>query len=130
VSGGSFRTDRARRGDVVEADRDLLIQPYVRAVESSGERAIIVIRDEITHAIRKEPFGGGLSLPRVDVAPDEAAFCRRVLDGLDTLYARVDLIRDDDGALKLMELEVIEPFLFFGVAPEALERFADAIICR
>jgi glutathione synthase/RimK-type ligase-like ATP-grasp enzyme len=131
VSAGAYRTFRAVRGDVVEADRDLLVQPYVAAVETSGERAIIVIDGEITHAIRKEPFGISTNVPRVEVAPDEAALARRVLDaiGSDTLYARVDLIRDE-GVLRLMELEVIEPFLFFHLAPEACGKLADAIVRR
>ena len=43
------------------------------------------------------------------------------------LYARVDLARDDDGTLRLMELEVIEPSLFLRQSPLALDRLVEAI---
>jgi hypothetical protein len=42
------------------------------------------------------------------------------------LYARVDLVPGPDGAPVLMELELTEPQLYFGVVPEAAARFAAA----
>jgi hypothetical protein len=44
-------------------------------------------------------------------------------------YARVDLI-DVDGQPTLMELELIEPDLFFRADPAALGRFADALVAE
>src|SRR5659263_56002 len=46
------------------------------------------------------------------------------------LYARVDLVTDDQGAPVLMELELVEPSLFTALGEGALERFADAIAQR
>ena len=43
------------------------------------------------------------------------------------LYARVDIAPDNEGHLKLMELELIEPSLFFNFSPHAVERMANAI---
>ncbi len=56
-------------------------------------------------------------------------------DGVDLvpeplLYARVDVVTDDDGEPVLMELELVEPSLFTDLAPGALERFADAVVAR
>ena len=45
-----------------------------------------------------------------------------------TLYARIDLIPDDDGNPLLLELELIEPSLFLSKSPEALDRFTRAIV--
>ena len=46
----------------------------------------------------------------------------------DLLYARVDLVRRDDGAPLVLELEVTEPSLGFGHAdPGAPLRFASAV---
>ena len=42
------------------------------------------------------------------------------------LYARVDAI-DDYGTLKLMELELAEPYLFFELDPEAANHFINAM---
>jgi hypothetical protein len=44
------------------------------------------------------------------------------------LYARVDLIRDAEGAPVLLELELTEPSLFFAHAPGSAERFARAVL--
>ena len=45
-------------------------------------------------------------------------------------YARVDLIRDADGAPRLLELELTEPSLFFPFAPGSAARFAEGLLRR
>ena len=44
----------------------------------------------------------------------------------DLLYARVDLV-ERPGGVVLMELELIEPTLFFGTSDGSSERFARAV---
>jgi len=46
------------------------------------------------------------------------------------LYARIDLARDDAGHPHLMELELIEPSLFFFKYPPAAPVMARAIARR
>jgi len=46
------------------------------------------------------------------------------------LYARVDVVPDPTGRLRIMELELIEPSLFFQQFPPAVERFAEGIRAR
>ncbi len=46
------------------------------------------------------------------------------------LYARVDAVRDDSGALSLMELELVEPESFFRFHPPAAHALAAAIAER
>ncbi len=43
-------------------------------------------------------------------------------------YARVDMIEGEDGALRIMELELIEPALWLQLAPDRGAAFAQAII--
>lgn len=44
------------------------------------------------------------------------------------LYARVDLVRDDDGRPCVLELELVEPSLFLPQAPlEATARLASCL---
>ena len=43
-------------------------------------------------------------------------------------YARVDMIRDAAGDLRIMELELVEPALWLDVAPHAEDAFADAVV--
>jgi glutathione synthase/RimK-type ligase-like ATP-grasp enzyme len=142
VSAGSFET-RGMSGDSVAehagwfaamvAVRDMMVQPYVRSVDGHGERCLVFLDGELSHAIRKNPrFADGhesVSGP-MPVADDERAAAESILKLVDAplLYARVDLARDDRGAPQLMELEVIEPSLFLMQHPPALARFADAII--
>lgn len=59
-----------------------------------------------------------------------AATTRRFGLARPPLYARIDLIRGDDGAPRLLELELAEPSLFLSTAPEATARLADAIAAR
>ncbi len=44
------------------------------------------------------------------------------------LYARVDFLRDDQGQLRLNELELVEPSLFFRHAPRAAEQLARVLL--
>ena len=48
----------------------------------------------------------------------------------DVLYARVDAIRDNSGRLAIMELEMIEPELFFRFAPAAADVLAAGLARR
>jgi glutathione synthase/RimK-type ligase-like ATP-grasp enzyme len=150
VSAGSFRTMRADLDDPASRARaeahlaelletgDALVQPYLPEVERSGERAIVCIDGEPTHAVRKCPrfAEDDESVSAAIVVTDaERAFASQVLAAVPVLdgtplYARVDAIRDDDGELCVMELELIEPSLFFVQAPHALERFAQAVARR
>jgi hypothetical protein len=44
-----------------------------------------------------------------------------------TLYARADFVQGDGGAPLLMELELVEPDLFFRHSPDAVTRLVEAI---
>lgn len=143
ISAASFETMRVR-GNLTEAEAhakkiaqrcEAMVQPYVRSVEDYGERSLIWIAGELTHAIRKSPrFGGehesvSEALP---IEPDERALAAAALATVTAplLYARVDVARDDAGRPMIMELELIEPSLFLMQSPSALHRFADAIVAR
>ena len=68
--------------------------------------------------------------------PDELELAERVVAmvrnrfGTVPLYARVDMLRAADGSPVLLELEAIEPNLYFEQAPGSAERLADAIVAR
>lgn len=143
VSAGSFETERFERDDPrgqsfldrLARERDVMIQKWMPAVNDYGERSLVWIDGEITHAIRKSPrFAGGVenvSAGEVEITPDERAFAERVVaaaQAKDLLYGRVDIIRDDEGVLRLMELELVEPSLFFKQCPRALDRFVKSAI--
>lgn len=115
--------------------QDMLVQPYLGSVEGHGERALVFIDGEFTHAVRKSPrFAGGveqvseaLPIAAAERAVGEAALAP-FRDGL--LYGRVDVAPGPDGDPLVMELELVEPSLFLLQQPRALERLADAIAAR
>ena len=129
---------------LLDANRSVLLQPYLGRVDAHGETALIFFTGTFSHAIRKGPLlkrGEGPTralfatehiMPRTPSA-DEIAVAGRTLAAMpfgELLYARVDLIHDDDGAPRVLELELTEPSLFFEHAPGSADRFARAIIER
>lgn len=143
VSADSFATTRAPREAPEEGQRhldqhlpsrDMLVQAYLPTVVEPGERSLVVIDGQVTHAVRKRSLflGGRHAGPEglpVPVAPDEALTAARVLAHLGSapLYARVDLLRDEAGRPRLMELELVEPSLFFAQGPGSAERLVEAL---
>lgn len=141
ISCGSRLTFRVAADDVaagddallrLAAEGDTLAQPYLSSVDGYGERALVCIDGEPTHAVRKSPRFAGQdestseALP-ISAAEDDLAHRCLALAGPDLLYARVDVAPGLDGRPVLMELELIEPTLFFPACPAALERFAQAV---
>lgn len=143
VSAGSFGTLRVSRASPSEErfaelvrERDMMVQPYVKSVEAYGERSLIMVGGEITHAIRKSPRFAGHheSVTSVPFTEEEHAFASRVLalakERGPLTYGRVDMARDDRGTPMLMELEVIEPSLFLRQHPPAAAKLVDAVRAR
>ena len=137
-------TLRARRGELeaVFAERPCLVQPFMPSVVEEGEYSLFYFAGEYSHAVLKTPksgdfrvqeeHGGQIRATRPQPAMQRAA--ERVLAavGRDVLYARVDLVRDplaDEAArYRLMELELIEPSLYFPYDPLSPARFARAAV--
>jgi glutathione synthase/RimK-type ligase-like ATP-grasp enzyme len=139
VSAGADRTVRfASQADLdqLTATDDVLIQPYLRSIETEGELSIVCIDGEPTHVVRKVPAHGdfrsqeqhGATIETGSLDERHRAIVRAALSGLDPvpIYARVDVVDTDDG-LQLMELELIEPTLWLRWHPPAAELLATAI---
>ncbi len=111
-----------------------LVQPYVDSVDDYGERSIVWIDGALSHAIRKHPRLSGedeaVTGP-FPIADDERAVALAAMTPYrDLLYARIDLVRDAAGAPRVMELELIEPSLFFAYAPGSADRFVAGLSRR
>ncbi len=120
--------------DRLAGSQDVLIQPYLPAVATYGERALIFFEDRYSHAVVKKPFDTVLAVnntisTRVEATPEEISVASRAAEALpgDPLYARVDLLRDAEGNPRVSEVELIEPALYLAVHEPAPARFADAI---
>ncbi len=143
VDGGARKALRAPAASTQARDHlqwlvdqgDTIVQPFASGV-ADGEVSLIYFGGEFSHAVRKVPaegdyrvqaLHGGSEHPHEPSAAEfEIAAAALFLAPGDPAYARVDLI-DVDGQPTLMELELIEPDLFFRVSDGALDRFVHAI---
>lgn len=121
----------------------MILQPYLRRVEREGETSLIFFDGAFSHAVQKIPVPGdyrvqddhGASDRPAEVTAAEIDAAAALVEAAGgrhhpLLYARVDMMRDDEGAWVLAELEVVEPSLFFRHAPAAAGRLADALLAR
>jgi len=123
------------------ASRDVMVQPHLAALAERGELSLLYTRGRFSHAVRRRSAlvdAGAMAKSAATAATNDARrFAYRVLAaaseaaGLvpnDLLYARVDLAETGADSYQLLELELVEPSLFLLHAPEAAERFADALV--
>ncbi|WP_037499207.1 ATP-grasp domain-containing protein [Sphingomonas jaspsi] len=125
-------------GDVV--GKAMMVQPFLHSVTGEGEYSLMLFGGQFSHCIVKRPKAGDyrvqshlggreepcdppagaieLAQAALAAAPAEAA------------YARVDLIRGNDLALKVIELELIEPALWLEHAPDGGALFAATLLQR
>ena len=148
VGGGAWRQVLYKKGEPFpDADalppEGALLQAFLPSVKEEGEYSFLYFGGRYSHAARKTPKAGDYRIQSTyggseeTYAPTQAErnTARDILDVLDftPLYARVDLLRGQDGSLKLIELELIEPYLYFphakgeGGENEGAQKFAAAL---
>ncbi|MFT6873384.1 MAG: glutathione synthase/RimK-type ligase-like ATP-grasp enzyme [Roseivirga sp.] len=115
----------------------MMLQPFQKNVVEKGEVSLMVMGGEFTHAVLKvakpgdfrvqDDFGGTVHL--YDPSSEEIVFAEKAVAACDPqpTYARVDIIRDNNDQLALIELELIEPELWFRLKPEAAQVLARAL---
>jgi hypothetical protein len=118
------------------ADGDVLAQAYVPEVRERGEWSLVFFEGRYSHAALKRAAPGefrvhiewGGSVESAEPPRPLVADAQQLVDRLrlDATYARVDGT-EVDGRLMVMELEAIEPELFFDRHAAAAARFADAV---
>lgn len=155
ISAGSRDAIRFVAGDLSTAQRhvdfligqgrSVMVQPYLHAVDSVGETALIYLDGDYSHAIRKGAMltvsGGAVAglfaeeqIEERTASAAEREVGDRALSVVPSneplLYARVDLIPDATGVPLVSELELSEPSLFFEQGGDAAERMARSVISR
>jgi len=147
VSGGARHTYRGSRRTATDlqpklaallAEEAMLVQPFQADIARTGEDSLMVFNGRYSHAVRKvakpgdfrvqDDHGGTVHEYRptdeqIALAERAAAVCRPT-----PVYGRVDMVRDNDGRLAVMELELIEPELWLRYHPPAAEAFAAGIV--
>jgi hypothetical protein len=133
-----------------------MVQPYLDAVAEHGETSIVFFEGVESHVLRKSPIlesdgvaplaEGPITAAAAMFAPElvvagragegERDLAQQVLDelrrrfGQPPLYARVDMIPGPDGDPLLLELEAVEPSLYFETSPDSEATLAAAILAR
>ena len=118
---------------------EFLAQPLVDSVVTEGEWSYVFVDRAISHVLLKKPAAGdfrahgiyGGSVELVEPPPGDRRQAEAMHGRLpfDLLYARLDLVRVG-GHLAIMELELVEPILYFDLAPAGVGRLVDATMVR
>ena len=145
VSGAGRETYRVTREGVAAleptwrrlvAAEAMLVQPFMPAIIEHGELSLVVIDGEVTHAVRKIAAAGefrvqddhGGTVHEHAPTPTEIRIAEQAIAAVpgQVAYARVDLVDSESGP-RVMELELIEPELFFRQNVKAASRLAAAV---
>lgn len=118
-------------------EEPMMLQPFQNSVVERGEVSLMMVNGEHTHSVLKmakpgdfrvqDDFGG--SVHDYSATLDEIELAKKTVRACDSLpiYARVDMITDNDGQLAVTEIELVEPEMWFRKAPNAARQLAEAI---
>jgi glutathione synthase/RimK-type ligase-like ATP-grasp enzyme len=119
------------------SQRELMVQPFMVSVATVGELSFLYFNGEFSHAVAKRPSSGEFRVqehlggkfhpfvPSAEQLASADAVMRRIPHP--TLYARVDMMADEQGGLRLSELELTEPSMYLAYDAAATGRFVQAI---
>lgn len=148
VSGGAKNTLKLHKTDwrnqeekirTLLSEEDFMVQPFVEEVAKTGEYSYIFFNGKFSHAVLKSPkkgefrvqhfFGGEIHI--ISPTDSQLSYLQQLVDEFakNTLYARVDGVWIE-GIFYLMELELIEPYLFLFTDKNALNNYRQALSDR
>ncbi len=141
VSASATGTHLVGPGDETPAEsrgKTMIVQPLMEEVARSGEFSLMLFDGEFSHAVVKRPksgdfrvqshFGGATLSSEPPPGGIELAKQALAAAPARATYARVDMVRDTDGKMRIMELELIEPALFLDHAPDGGVLFSRSIL--
>lgn len=116
-----------------------LVQEFIPEIRDRGELSLVFAAGQFSHAVVKhgqagdfrvqQDFGGMVAPATPSAAVLAAAEAVMTHVPASCVYARVDIVESARGPL-LMEVELIEPELYFRIVPGAAERMARVIADR
>lgn len=142
VSASAMGAHRLGPNDDLPAEsrkKPMIVQPLIEEIAVTGEFSLMLFDGEFSHAVVKRPrsgdfrvqeYHGGETRP-CDVPPAgaiELAQAALAAAPAPAAYARVDIVPDDEGTLRIMELELIEPALFLDHACDGGAAFVRSIL--
>lgn len=150
------REARALIETIHGSGRTAMVQPFQASVDTTGETALVFIDGAFSHSLRKrsvlrpdevapvrstdlkvaEAMYDPELVLRGSYEEDELGLAEQIVGHISKrfdyapLYARVDMLRDAHGAPVLLELEAVEPNLYFDQHPDGAARLARALAAR
>ena len=117
------------------SQKDFLVQPFIKNIKSEGEYSLIYFGNRLSHVILKTPKNGDFRVQEEHGGIIKAInkpegplidFGNKVIRTIpyQCLYSRVDVVRSGSNYL-LMEVELIEPSLYFNMDPKSPQMFAE-----
>jgi len=146
VSGGARHTYKLNKDNLEEhetifqeliANEAMMLSPFQYNIVEKGEVSLMVFNGQYTHSVLKiakagdfrvqDDYGG--SVNDYNPTKQEIEFAEAAVNACSELplYARVDIFTDNNNQLALLELELIEPELWFRKHPEAANLFAIGV---
>ena len=141
IGAGAADQHRLKRGDPIpDMPHAMMVQPFLRMIQDEGEISFIFIDGTFSHALVKRAASGdyriqstyGGTEKAISPSAEDLAAATAIISTLEDvpLYGRVDMLRGPDGRLLLMELELIEPYLYPLEGPELGTKMASAVARR
>jgi len=145
-AGHAFRLPRSQSNakiavlEKIFGRRAYMVQPFMSNIVNEGEFSLIYFEGMHSHTILKTPKANdfrvqeehGGDIRTVSAEPELLQSSQHVIDSLPQrpLYARADFVRNEQSTFALMELELIEPSLYFRMDADSPMRFAHALTSR
>ncbi len=140
----TFRLTKAKFVEIknqlklIFTNREFMIQPFMKNIIDEGEYSLFFFNGEFSHCVLKKPkekdfrvqeeHGG--KFKSIIPTEQQKTIGKNIIDKLAVLplYGRTDLVRTADNDFALMELEAIEPSLYFNMDERSPIRFTKAFV--
>ena len=131
-------TEKKKKIARIIKNEDMMIQEFQQSILTKGEVSLMLIGGKFTHSILKkakknefrvqDDFGG--TVHNYNASKEEIKFAENTILKIKPtpVYARIDIIIDNNNKIALSELELIEPEMWFRKNKTAASILADEII--
>ena len=117
------------------SQKDFLVQPFIKNIRIEGEYSLIYFGNRLSHVLLKTPKNGDFRVQeehggilKAINKPESSLidFGNKVMETIpyQCLFSRVDVVRGSNNYL-LMEVELIEPSLYFNMDLNSPQMFAE-----
>ncbi|MBY0516669.1 MAG: hypothetical protein K2P81_07170 [Bacteriovoracaceae bacterium] len=146
ISAGGFETYHLTQNDIKSFDwkklpwdtHEFMAQEFLPAILTEGEYSLLFFNGEFSHALRKTPKQGEFRVQddhggRVHAWQPSKLELSESLSILNKIpypfsYCRLDLAKNPEGKLMIMEIELIEPELFFRFSDHGEAKFVQSLL--